>query len=148
MSTYTQLLYHIVFSTKNREPVIDLNKRERLFKYVWGIIKKQKSVLYRINAVEDHIHILTHIHQSISLSDFMKTLKTSSTTWIKEEKLFPYFSHWQDGYGAFTYSIQDKNNIINYIKNQEEHHKKISFMDEYKKLLEDAGIKYNPKYLQ
>lgn len=148
MSTYTQLLYHIVFSTKNREPTIALSEKERLFKYIWGVIKNQKSLLYRINAVEDHIHILTHIHPSISLSDFVKTIKTSSTIWIKEEKLFPLFSHWQDGYGGFTYSINEKQNIVNYIKKQEEHHKTISFIDEYKKMLDNAGIKYDPKYLQ
>ena len=148
MSTYTQLLYHIVFSTKNREKVIVLNEKERLFKYIWGIIKNQKSVLYRINAVEDHVHILTHIHPSLALSDFVKTIKTSSTAWIKEEKIFPSFSHWQDGYGGFTYSINEKQNIVNYIKNQEEHHKTTSFIDEYKKMLNDAGIEYDPKYLQ
>ena len=148
MSTYTQLLYHIVFSTKDRKPVIVMDNKERLLRYIWGIIKNQKSTLYRINAVEDHIHILTHIHPTVALSDFVKTIKTNSTIWLKKEKIFPYFTTWQDGYGAFTYSINDKNSIVNYINNQEDHHKKISFIDEYKKLLDDAGIKYELKYLE
>jgi putative transposase len=80
MSTHTQLLYHIVFSTKNRQRTLDLENRTKLLKYIWGIIKNQKSHLYRINAVDDHLHILTHIHPTIALSDFVKTIKTSATT--------------------------------------------------------------------
>jgi len=148
MSTYTQIFFHIVFSTKNRENVLISNNRERLLKYIWGIIKNQKSHLYRVNAVEDHLHILTHIHPTICLSDFVKTIKTSSTKWIKEEHIFPSFTNWQDGYGAFTCSINEKDKIIEYIKAQEEHHKKVSFMNEFKLLLENAGIEYDEKYLK
>ncbi len=148
MSTHTQLLYHIVFSTKNRESVITPKNKERLLKYIWGIIKNQKSVLYRIKAEKDHIHILTHIHPRVALSEFVKKIKASSTIWIKDEKVFPRFSNCQEGYGAFTYSTNDKNNIVNYIKDQEEHHKKVSFIDEYKEMLDAAGIKYELKYLE
>ena len=148
MSTYTQILYHIVFSTKNRKRVLTVDNRNRLLKYIWGIIKNQKSHLYRVNAVDDHIHILTHIHPTICLSDFVKTIKTNSTKWIKEEHIFPSFTNWQDGYGAFTCSINEKDKIIEYIKFQEEHHKKVSFMDEFKQLLENAGIEYDEKYLK
>ncbi len=148
MSTYTQLFYHIVFSTKNRERTIISQNRELLLKYIWGIIKNKKSHLYRINVVEDHIHILTHIHPSIGLSDFVKTIKVSSSVWIKENDLFPCFQHWQDGYGAFTCSINDKARLIEYIINQEEHHKRVSFLDEYKILLKEAGVKFEERYLQ
>ena len=148
MSTYTQILYHIVFSTKNRKKVLTVDNRQRLLKYIWGIIKNQNSHLYRINAVDDHVHILTHLHPTICLSDFIKTIKINSTKWIKNEKIFPKFTNWQDGYGAFTYSINEKNVVIKYIKSQEEHHKKVSFIDEFKKLLDDAGIKYDEKYLK
>ncbi len=147
MSTHTQLLYHIVFSTKNRQRVLDVENRTRLLKYIWGIVKNQKSHLYRINAVDDHIHILTHIHPTIALADFVKTIKASATNWIKSEKIFSHFTYWQEGYGAFTYSINEKDNIIEYIKNQEEHHKQISFIDEYKNMLDEAGIEYNEKRL-
>jgi putative transposase len=148
MSTYTQLFYHIVFSTKNRERVITSQNRKMLLKYIWGIIKNKKSHLYRINAIEDHIHILTHIHPSIALSDFVKTIKISSSVWIKENNVFQDFQHWQDGYGAFTCSINDKTRLIEYIVKQEEHHKRMTFMDEYKMLLKEAGIKFEEKYLQ
>ncbi len=147
MSTYTQLLYHIIYSTKNREKVVTQNNKDRFLKYVWGTIKNQKSHLYRVNAVEDHVHILTHIHPTICLSDFVKTIKISSTKWIKEENIFPKFSNWQDGYSAFTYSINEKDNIIEYIKNQENHHKQITFIDEFKQLLKKSGVKFDEKYL-
>ena len=148
MSTYTQLFYHIVFSTKNRERTIISQNRELLLKYIWGIIKNKKSHLYRINVVEDHIHILTHIHPSIALSDFIKTIKVSSSAWIKENNVFQGFQHWQDGYGAFTCSINDKTKLIEYIIKQEEHHKRVSFLDEYRLLLEEAGIGFDEKYLK
>ena len=147
MSTYTQLLYHIVFSTKYRRYTLDKSKRESLFKYMNGIIKKLNSVPYRINGVGDHIHILVRIHPSVSLSDLIKTVKCRSTIWIKENKIFPYFTSWQEGYGAFTCSIRQKDRLIKYIDNQEEHHQRRTFVQEYKKLLDKAEIKYNASYL-
>jgi len=84
----------------------------RLFNYIWGVIKNKKSHLYRINGIEDHIHILTHLHPTIALSDFIKDIKVSSSLMIKERKLFPKFNGWQIGYGAFTYSIDAKEKLI------------------------------------
>lgn len=148
MSTYTQLLYHIIFSTKNREIVFKKDNREEMFKYIWGVIKNKKSHLYRINAESDHIHILTHIHPTVTLSDFVKSIKVSSSKWIKEKNIFNNFDGWQDGYGAFTCSINEKDLIVKYIMNQEEHHKKESSTDEFIRLLKEAGIKFEPKYLE
>jgi len=148
MSTYTQLLYHIVFSTKNREKTLNKNNREEMFKYIWGTINNHNSHLYRINAESDHLHILTHIHPTISLSDFVKSIKVSSSKWIKEKGIFSIFNGWQDGYGAFTCSINEKDIIVKYIVNQEEHHKKESFQDEYIRLLKEAGINFKIEYLE
>jgi len=147
MSTYTQILYQIVFSTKNREKVLTEENHPKLFNYIWGIIKNQKSHLYRINGVEDHIHILTYLHPSVALSDLVKDIKVSSSKMIKEEKLFPKFSSWQVGYGAFTYSIDAKENLIKYIATQKEHHKKMSFEEEYKSLLKEFDVEFDEKYL-
>jgi len=94
--------------------------------------------------MEDHLHILTHIHPTISL---VKDIKLASIDFIKSEGIFPDFNGWQDGYGAYTVSYRDKDRPINYIKNQEEHHKKEDFLDEYKRLLEEHGIEFDPKYL-
>jgi putative transposase len=96
--------------------------------------------------MSDHIHILTSIHPAISLSEFVKIIKTSTTIWIKENKIFPHFVSWQPGYGAFTVSINDKANVIKYIKNQQLHHQNKSFIEEYKKILELAEIDYDEKY--
>ncbi len=147
MSTFTQILYHIVFSTKNREKVLTKDNREKLFKYIWGVLKNNKCVLYRINGVEDHLHIITHIHPTVSVSSLIKDIKVSSSTWVKEEKVFRNFDSWQVGYGAFTYSIKEKEVLINYVKNQESHHKTISFRDEFIELLKENEIDFDEKYL-
>ena len=148
MSTFTQIYYHIVFSTKNREPVLRADGREELFRYVWGIIRNKNSHLYRINAVEDHLHILSSLHPSVALADFIKDIKVASNGWIKERQLFPHFNGCQDGYGAFTASHADKDRLIEYIKNQQEHHRKETFLDEYRRLLKEAGIEFDEKYLE
>lgn len=103
--------------------------------------------MYRINGIEDHIHIFCDIHPSIALADFIKDIKVSSSLWMKASGKFPEFVGWQDGYGAFTYSIREKDKIINYVKNQKEHHKTETFYDEYKRLLTENGVEFNEKYL-
>ena len=112
MSTYTQILYQIVFSTRNRKKCLCKKDREKLFMYIYGILKSKECHLYRINAESDHLHIVTHIHPSVSLAALVKDIKLASTVFIKNEFLFPGFNGWQDGYGAFTYSIGAKDNLI------------------------------------
>lgn len=148
MATYTQIIYHIVFSTKHRERVLIPSRRDDLFRYVWGIIKNKQGHLYRIGGVEDHVHILSSLHPTVALADFVKTIKVASALWIKDERVFPEFGHWQDGYGAFTHSIREKDGLIDYIKGREEHHRHESFMDEYKRLLTEAGVEFDEKYLE
>ena len=148
MSTFTQIYYHIVFSTKNREPVLCADGREELFRYIWGIIRNKNSHIYRINAVEDHLHILSSLHPTVALADFIKDIKVASNGWIKERQPFPHFNSWQDGYGAFTASHADKDRLIEYIKNQQEHHRQETFLDEYRRLLKEAGIEFDEKYLE
>jgi putative transposase len=147
MSTYTQIIYQIVFGTKYRKPVLTKANREELFKYIWGIIKSKKCHLYRINGVEDHLHIVTHLHPSVALSSLVKDIKVASSIYIKEKNLFEEFVGWQDGYGAFTYTIKEKDRLIAYVKNQEEHHRKKTFKDEYIELLKEHGVDYDEKYL-
>jgi REP element-mobilizing transposase RayT len=147
MSSFKQIYYQIVFGTKNRKSTIPEQHCEELYKYVWGIIEKSNCKLYRINGVEDHIHIFSDLHPSIALADYVKKIKVASSIWMKEKGKFPEFEGWQDGYGAFTYSIREKDMIINYVKNQKEHHKKETFYDEYKRLLIENGIEFDEKYL-
>jgi REP element-mobilizing transposase RayT len=147
MSTYTQILYQIVFSTKNREHTLVKTNREELYKYIWGILKKKDCHLYRIGGIEDHIHIVTHIHPSIALASLVKDIKLASSDYIKNQQLFFDFNGWQNGYGGFTYSFKDKDRLIEYVKSQEEHHKTLTFRDELIELLKEHGIEYDEKYL-
>lgn len=116
MSTDKQIFYQIIFGTKSRETTLTEAHCKDLYKYIWGVIKNHNCRLYRINAVEDHIHIFSDLHPSISLADYIKDIKVSSSVWMKERGLFPYFRGWQDGYGAFTYCTKEKNIIIDYVK--------------------------------
>ncbi len=147
MGTYTQIIYQIIFGPKNNEKNMVESGREELFKYIWGLLKNKKCHLYRINGVEDHIHIITHIHPTVALAYLVKDIKVASSKYIKTENLFPNFNGWQDGYGAFTYSFSAKNNLIEYVKNQKEHHKKVSFREEYMNLLKKHNIEFDEKYL-
>ena len=137
MSSYCQHLYHIVFRTKDSLPTIRQNNAHELYSYITGITKQKNSHLYRINGVENHLHILTDMNPSIAPIDFVKDIKVSSSIWMKRSKLFPAFNGWAVGYGSFTCSYMDINRLIEYIKNQHEHHQRISFEEEYRKLLLD-----------
>lgn len=143
MATYTQIIYHIVFATKLREPVLDKPCRDDLFRFIWGVLKNRQCHLYRIGGVEDHVHILTALHPTFPLSDLVKELKTASSAWIKGQHVFPHFTYWQEGYGAFTHALPDKSRLIDYIRHQEEHHKTVTFREEYEALLAEAGLAVN-----
>ena len=147
MNSYRQILYHIVFCTYDRNNTLPIDKHEELYKYIWGIIKNRNGVLYQINGMENHIHILSDLHPTTSLADFIKDIKTGSNLWMKASGYFPLFSSWAAGYAALTYSFKDKNTIVNYIRNQKEHHKKNTFEDEYRIMLTEAGVEWNEKYL-
>jgi len=142
MGTYRQIFYHIVFGTKQRSPVINEKNESELYRYIWGILKNKNCKLYRINGMPDHIHIFCDLHPSVSLSNLVKDLKVATNLRVKESGLFPEFDGWQEGYGAFTSSVKEKETTINYIKNQKEHHKHESFEDEFKKLLAEHTIEF------
>lgn len=121
--------------------------QDKLYAFITGILKNKQCHLYRIGGVEDHIHIITHLHPSVSLAELIKDIKLASIAYIKSEHIFPNFRGWQNGYGAFTYDLSAKENLIAYVKNQKEHHKKIDYRDEYRHLLLEHGIKFDEKYL-
>ncbi len=145
--SYRKIFHHIVFGTKHRKKTIAEENSVQLYKYVWGIVKNNNCQLYRINGVADHIHIFSDLHPSISLADYIKDIKVASSVWMKKNGLFPDFEGWQDGYGAFTCSTKEKDRIINYIKNQKEHHRKETFYDEFKRLLIENDVEFDEKYL-
>jgi REP element-mobilizing transposase RayT len=144
--SYTQLLYHIVLRTKRNERSISQHKVSSLYQYIWGIIKNKNGTLYRINGVEDHIHILSDLHPSIALADYVKDIKIATSLWMKKSGDFSKFTAWSEGYAAFTYSFQEKATLMNYIKNQQEHHKKEDLNDELKRIFREQGIDLNERY--
>ncbi len=145
--SYTQIYYHIIFSTKNREPILNKAKRRELYNYIWGILKHKQCHVYRIGGTADHIHILMSLHATQSLSETIKAVKVSTNKWIHDNHVFEGFKGWQGEYGAFTKSHAEHQIVKNYIMNQEEHHKTVSFIDEFKQILRNEGIKFEEKYL-
>ena len=146
MGSYRQIFYQIVFATKYREHTIEDEHAEELYKYVGGIVKNKNCKPYRINGMDDHIHIFSDMHPSVCLADYVKDIKVSTNFWMKKFGMFPHFKGWQNCYGAFTYSIEQRDIIIDYVKNQKEHHKHETFYDEFKRLLAEAGIEFDEKY--
>ena len=146
MSAYRQILYHIVFRTKSSKKTINQTHSADLYKYIYGIIKNKNCKLLRINGMEDHIHIFSDLHPSIALADYVREIKVSSSKWIKESGFFPGFEGWGIKYCALTYSFKDQDTIINYIKNQQEHHKRESFQDEIVRLFKEQGIDLDEKW--
>ena len=148
MSTYLQVLYQLVFSTKYREKTLCAENRKELFKYICVILNNRNCHVYIVNGVSDHIHIITHLHPSIPLASLIKDIKILSSAYIKNRKLFPDFQGWQVGYGAFTYSSEAKKNLIQYVNNQEEHHRVKSSRQELIELLKKEGVEYDSQYLE
>ena len=146
-NTYTQIYIHIVFAVSGRQNLIDEKHRIDLEKYITGVIKNYNSKPLAIYCNPDHTHILIGLDTRISVSDLVRIIKTNSSKWINNNNWFNFRFEWQKGYGAFSYSKSQVKNVINYILNQKEHHKKRSFKDEYIDLLNKFDIDYNEKYL-
>ena len=135
------LPYHIVSrTTRSQRPTCEPHDRD-LYAYIHGICKEKNCHLYRINSMPDHLHICVEVHPTIALSEFMQVIKQESSRWIKEhQEWFPKFRAWGSGYAAFTYSVEERQRVIEYIKNQKEHHHKLTFKDEYENLLREFGL--------
>jgi len=146
-NTYSQLYVQIVFAVKRRQNLISKNNREELHKYITGIVQNREQKMLAIFCMPDHIHIFVNIKPSISISDLVRDIKANSTKFINESNWIKGKFNWQEGFGAFSYSKSHIGNVINYILNQEEHHKAKTFKTEYLGFLEKFEIEYNEKYL-
>jgi REP element-mobilizing transposase RayT len=146
-NTYTTIHIQIIFAVKFRSALIRSEWREDLFKYIAGIISKQKHKLIVINGTADHLHILIGLKPHQSLSELVQDIKGGSSKWINEKKLTKTKFAWQEGYGAFSYSQSHLAKVIDYIKNQEKHHKTITFTDEYKKFLKLFKVDFDDRYV-
>jgi REP element-mobilizing transposase RayT len=147
MSTYTSLTYHVVFSTKYREPTILESWQEQLYCYVGGIIRGEKGHLVEIGGIEDHIHLLAGFKPTIAVSEMLQRIKGNSSKWINDEHKTPKRFEWQPGYGAFTVSQSQIPTVRRYIQRQREHHKSVTFQDEFLAMLQRHNIKYDPQYV-
>ena len=146
-STFSQIYIQIVFAVKGRDSLIHSSWEEELYKYITGIVKNKEQKLLAINGNTDHIHILIGMRPSCCLSDLVREIKKASNDFIKEKRFSKFKFQWQDGYGAFSYSHSALDNVIGYINNQKEHHKKQTFKDEYKEFLKKFEVEYRDEYL-
>jgi putative transposase len=135
---------HVVFSTKDRRRIIPAEMKERLWSYTAGICKRQNIFVHAIGGVEDHIHLLLQFPATIAVSDAIKKIKANSSGWLADE--IGKFA-WQAGYGAFGVSKSNTASVVKYIKNQEQHHRKMTFEQEFVALLEKHGIEYDSRYV-
>ncbi len=146
-NTYTKAYFHIVFAVKNRQALIQKEWKDELEKYITAIIQKHKHKLIAIGAVKDHIHILIGYDLNQLIPDLVEEVKTSSNSWIKTKKLCKYKFEWQRGYGAFSHARSQITTVANYIANQEIHHKKKTFKEEYLEVLNKNEIQFKDEFL-
>ena len=145
--SYTNLLYHIVFSTKDRRALITPEHEVRLYDYLGGTIRNVGGVSLELNGTEDHIHLLAKLRPDCALSDVLRELKANATGWMHE--VFPSVKNfsWQRGYGAFTVSQSNVESVRRYIARQKEHHRKLSFRHEFIQFLRENGIEYDERFI-
>ena len=146
-NTYTQLYFHIVFAVKGRNNYISENWKSELYKYISGIIANKDQKLMIVNGMPNHIHLLIGTKPNCNLSDLIRDIKANSSKWINEKKFTNFHFEWQTGFGAFTVSQSVVSNVIEYIKNQEEHHRKKTFKEEYVEFLKAYQIDFKDEYL-
>ena len=146
-NTYTQIFIHLVFVVKGRQNLIPSDKKDELFKYIGGIIKTRGHKLFIVNGMSDHVHILIGYNPIEALSELLKELKRCSSIFINDKKWVKGKFEWQQGYGGFSYSKSQIDKVYKYIENQEIHHKKKTFREEYLELLKKFEVDFDEKYI-
>jgi putative transposase len=146
-NTFSQIYIQTVFAVSNRQSLIKPEFKEELYKYVTGIVRNQGQKLIAINGVADHVHLLIGLRPAMALADLVRDIKADSTSFINTKKWIRGRFSWQEGYGAFSYGHSQLDTIIRYIQNQEQHHKRSSFKNEYLTLLRKFDIAFEEKYV-
>lgn len=146
-NTYTQIHIQFVFAVKYRRALIAPEWKERLHQYITGIFHHNNHKMLQINSMPDHIHILVGFRSSQSISSMIQNVKSESSKWIQSQNLCDSKFTWQEGFGAFSYSKSHVPRVIRYIQNQEKHHRKVTFLDEYRKLLKVFEVEYDERYV-
>ncbi|MDD4575869.1 MAG: IS200/IS605 family transposase [Bacteroidales bacterium] len=147
VGVFSQIYIQVVFAVKGRNSLIKSEWEEELFKYITGIVQNKQQKMLAINGTSDHIHFLIGMKPSCCLSDLVREIKKSSNAFIKEKKFTKFNFEWQNGYGAFSYSHSALVNVIKYVNNQKEHHKKKTFKEEYMEILKKFQIEFKDEYL-
>lgn len=146
-NTYTQIHIQVVVAVKFRAAVITPQWKERLHQYITGIVQNNTHKMLSINSMPDHLHLFFGFRPTQSLADLMRLVKGGSSEWINKQKLTPSVFRWQEGYGAFSYARSQVNTVVQYIKNQEAHHRKKTFLKEYKGFLRKFEVEYDEQYI-
>ena len=146
-NTYTQCYIHLVFAVKNRDSLVKKEWKDEMEQYITGIVQNHKHKLLAIGSMPDHIHIFIGYNINHLIPDLVEEIKTSSNSWINTKQFSKFKFEWQKGYGVFTHTRSQLDTVVNYIRNQEKHHKEKSFREEYLKILYDNEIKFEEKYL-
>jgi len=146
-NTYTQIHIQTVFAVRKRTGLIQKEWKDELYKYITGIIQAYDHKVLAINGMPDHLHVFFGMRPTQSLSNLMQDIKGSSSKWINDKKFTKERFEWQEGFGAFSYSKSQASNVIAYVQNQELHHQKLSFLEEYKKLLEEFEVEFDERYV-
>jgi REP element-mobilizing transposase RayT len=146
-NTYTQIYIHIVFAVKNRDAMISRAWSERLRRYITGIVQNQGHKLIAINTMPDHVHIFIGMKPDATLSDLVRDIKRDSTNFINNEIKPQGKFAWQEGFGAFSYSHAQIDSVVKYILNQEEHHRRRTFREEYEEMLREFAVQYDARYV-
>jgi len=146
-NTYTQINIHAIFAVHGRENILFLKYRNELYKYISGILNHNKQFSLAVNGDRDHVHVFFEMHPTIALSDVIRIVKSNSSKWINDRNFVKGRFSWQEGYGAFSYSRSQRNKVIKYIMNQEKHHNKRTFREEYLNLLKKFQIDFDDHYV-
>ncbi len=145
--SYTNLIYHVVFSTKQRRPILTTYVRERVFEYLGGIVRKLDAKLLRAGGADDHVHLAVSGPATLGVAELVRKTKANTSRWVHQKLPEQRDFAWQDGYAAFSVSLSGLDRVLDYISNQQEHHLRVMFEEELKALLDKHGIEYDDRYV-
>ncbi len=145
-SSYTSLHYHVIFSTRNRVPQINQTWQARLYAYIGGIVRENRGDLIVAGGTADHVHLVVRLHPQTAIADILRLVKTNSSKWVHTDMGERHFG-WQDGYGAFTVSLSNLGAVREYVRNQENHHRRVSFQEELLEFLRKHEVPYDERYI-
>ena len=145
--SFVRIVHHIVFSTKNRKPWLDEEIQASMFAYMGGIVRERKGTLMEAGGMADHVHLLVAMHQTTSVADLVRDIKSGSSRWMHLRNEHHHGFAWQTKYGAFSVSLSMEETVQAYIRNQIEHHRKRTFQDEFRGMLDRHGFSYDERYM-